>query len=225
MFVRAVRVLAVASLAAGTLVAAPVAASAVDDPVNWTKITTPSKTFTYHVDSSQGAVNHLRVSGLAHGSDFSSVDIVCVIDSPSAGFNGRHLADAVPVTNGSFTIQADVPQALGICHLRAIPSNIPDYAYLGSFSGPIMYSYTFGQAVDGAKTVALAVATGFGSGIAALTDASECPVAGLLTVDMPDVELRGPGTPMCAFGLHPANLTATGTPTASAVRVDGKNAY
>ena len=42
---------------------------------------------------------------------------------------------------------------------------------------------------------------------------------------MPDIDLRGPGTPMCAFGLHPNNITDTGTPTASAVRVDGKNAY
>ncbi|MDT5011786.1 MAG: hypothetical protein QOH57_3403, partial [Mycobacterium sp.] len=194
-------------------------------PSNWTRITTPSKTFTYHVDSTGGAVNQLRVSGQAGGTSFTSVNIVCVVDTPSGGFGGPPLATDVPVTNGSFTVLAEVPQAIGICRLRAIPSNIPDFGYLGAFSGPIMYSYSFGKVEDASATVSFAVATAFGSGIAALSDAAACPVAGMLTIDMPDVELRGPGTPMCALGLHPQNITASGTPTASAVRVDGKNAY
>ena len=46
------------------LVVVPVAASAAPE-ITWTKITTPSTTFTYHVGSATGAANHLTVSGQA----------------------------------------------------------------------------------------------------------------------------------------------------------------
>jgi hypothetical protein len=42
---------------------------------------------------------------------------------------------------------------------------------------------------------------------------------------MPEVQQRGPTAQMCYLGLHPFNVNGTDTPTASAIRVDGKNAY
>jgi hypothetical protein len=88
-----------------------------------------------------------------------------------------------------------------------------------------MYSYTFGTVTDSGKAVAFAAADAFGSGVAAVADPTACAVVGLATVDMPDVQQRGPASPMCGFGLHPFNLTSTETPSASAIRVDGNNAY
>jgi hypothetical protein len=115
---------------------------------------------------------------------------------------------------------------LGVCRLRALPVNLdPNIAYVGSFSGPIMYSYTFGTLQDSGKSVAFAAADAFGSGVAAVADPSACAVVGMATMDVPDVQERGPASPMCAFGLHPFNVSGTDNPTASAIRVDGKNAY
>jgi hypothetical protein len=75
MHFRIYRLIAIAALVLSGAVTMPGSAAAEQGPVNWTKITTPSTTFTYHVDSSPGALNHLTVSGQAGGDDFSSVDI------------------------------------------------------------------------------------------------------------------------------------------------------
>jgi hypothetical protein len=222
------RVVAAAVLILSGAVMGAGSASADQGTFAWTKITTPSKTFTYHFDSSEGAVNHLTVSGTAiKEADVTSLNILCLHAQPGGvGLQAATLASDVPVTNGSFTVQASVPGAIGVCRLRALPTNLdPSVPYVGSFSGPIMYSYTFGKFKDGSKTVAFAALDAFGSGLAAVADPSACAVAGLATVSLPDVQQRGPASPMCAFGMHPFNLTDTGTPTASAVRVDGKNAY
>lgn len=190
----------------------------------WTKITTPGHTFTYHFDSSPGAVNQLTVTGQTQP-DMTSVDIDCMFVTET-GFAATPLATGVPVQNGSFNTVATVPGALGICQLRALPTGLVLSAgvYLGAFSGPIMYSYTFGT-VGGATTTAFGATDAHGSGIVGIADASECAVIAMVTRLAPNAEQRGPGTPMCMLGLHPTNFTNTGTSTASAVRVDGKNAY
>src|SRR4051812_20397132 len=104
MFARGFRMLAVGLLAVGALAAAPVAAGAKGGTFPWVKITTPSSTFTYKVDSAEGAVNHLRVDGLA-SSDVASVNIFCGITSHSA-LNGAYFAQDVPVTDGKFSVVA-----------------------------------------------------------------------------------------------------------------------
>jgi hypothetical protein len=207
------------------VVALPGQAATADGTFAWTKITTPASMVTYQFDSSEGAVNHLTISGLASG-DVPSVNIVCVVTA-TTGIQIGPLATNVPVGGGAFSVEATVPSLFPPCRLRALPTNLPTTPgfYMGAYSGPIMYSYTFASIKDGTKIVGFAAGSGVGSGFAAMADAAQCAVAGLATIIVPEVELRGPNTPQCAFGLHPINLTASGISTASAIRVDGKNAY
>ena len=135
-------------------------------------------------------------------------------------------ASSVPVSGGSFSTAATIPSIQTTCRLRAIPAGVDaENDYLGSFSGPIMYTSGYIPTKDGAKTVGFQAFNEFGTGVGLAQDATECGVATIATIIVPQVELRGPGTQQCAFALPSSNLTKTGTSTATAIRVDGKNAY
>jgi hypothetical protein len=218
-------VVATAVLALAATVAAPGHAGAADGEFAWTKITTPSSTFTYQFDGSPGAVNQFTVSGQASG-DVSSVHIYCILGIVT-GITIAPLASNVPVSGGAFSTDVTVPDLLPTCRLRALPTNLALNlgVYLGAYSGPIMYSYGFTKALDGAKTVGFAAGSAFGSGRGLLADATTCGVRGLSTIVVPDVEARGPLTAQCTLGLEPFNLTGSGISSASAIRVDEKNAY
>lgn len=219
------RLVAIAVLVLSGAFAVPRGAGAV--PIGtggWTKITTPSKTFTYNFNAAEGAINQLRISGTA-SPDVSAVNIYCGITSHAA-LNGTYVATNVQVQpDHTFSTLATIPSALGICRLRAFPTFLPDIGYTAAFSGPLMYSYTFGRLKEAGKTYEFSMGTAFGSGVAALSDPSVCAVLTLTTVDLVDVEVRGPGTPMCGLALPPSNINKTGTANASAIRVDDKNAY
>jgi hypothetical protein len=94
--------------------------------------------------------------------------------------------------------------------------------YLGSYSGPILYTNGFLPSVDAAPTkfgyTAIAEQA---DGIGAITDAGGCGVQLLATIEVPAMEVRGPGSSSCKFALPSGNLAASG----SAVTVGGHNAY
>jgi hypothetical protein len=228
MNVRIIRLTAAVTLTIFGSVAVPRAASAADGTFAWTKITTPAATFTYNFDASAGAVNHLDVSGTAiQSADVTTLNIVCVIGSfGGTGLTQIPLATNVPVVNGTFHVTATLPGAPGICRLRALPTNLdPSNPYLGSFAGPLMYTYSFDRVKDGNKTVAFAAENAVGTGAAIAGDPSVCGVAALGTVVLPEVQQRGPAAQMCYLGLHHFAINGTDTPTASGIRVDGNNAY
>jgi hypothetical protein len=225
MLTRVSRLVAIAVLVlSGAFVVPRIAAAVPIGTGGWTKITTPSRTFTYNFNSAEGAVNQLRISGTA-SPDVSAVNIYCGITSHAA-LNGSYVASNVQVQpDHTFTTLATIPSALGLCRLRAFPTFLPDVGYTAAFSGPLMYSYTFGRLTEAGKTYDFAVATAFGSGVAALSDPTVCAIIAMTTVDLVDVEARGPGTPMCGLSLLPGNINETGTANASSLRVDDKNAY
>ena len=217
------RLVAIAALVLTGTVAIPAAAVQIGTG-GWTKITTPAKTFTYHFDGSEGAVNQLTISGKA-SPDVPTVNIYCGVTSHRA-LNGQYVASNVQVTNGTFTTTATIPAAVPVCRLMALPGALPDVGYLGAFTGPLMYTYTFGKPADPdtGKPVTFAATTGFGSGAAGVTDPTLCGVLAMSTVELVDVQVRGPATPMCTLSLLPGDINGVDS-TASSVQVDGKDAY
>lgn len=224
MFERLNRVVAVGGLVLSASAAVAGIAAAAPGPGTFTRITTPGHTFTYHWNGAPGAVNHVTVSGTT-SHDVTTVNIDCILlfhDGPSVAT----FAAAVPVTGGSFSTVATISSIPNTCRLRAVPNGVDaGNDYLGSFSGPIMFAYGFIPTKDGTKTVGYSAFNERGTGLGEVQDAAECGVEVIGTLILPAVELRGPGTQQCAFSLPADNLTTTGTSTATAIRVDGKNAY
>lgn len=224
MFRRVNRLMAITALVLSGTAAVAGTATAVPGPGTFTKITAPSQTFTYDWNGAPSAVNHLAVSG-STSLDVTTVDITCIYllhDGPFV----QSFAVGVPVTGGSFSTVGTLSYFPTTCRLRAIPTGIdPETDYLGSYSGPLMYTYGFVPTKDGTKTVGFQAFNELGSGAGGLEDAADCAVAVIATLIVPEVELRGPGSTQCAFALPAANITNTGTSTATAIRVDGKNAY
>ena len=194
-------------------------------PDTHTQITSPSHDITYHFKASPSAVNSLTVSGTA-SSGVTAVNIACIL---LTHFNPdvMTLASDVPVTGGAFSTVATFDNIPVTCRLRAVPTDVdPETQYVGSFAGPLVRSYLYSPGKDAGKVVSLQAADMVGSGVAVVADAGDCGVAGMLTVLVPQALLVAPGTGIsCAFAMPATNLTDTGTPTAPAIRVDGKNAY
>jgi hypothetical protein len=179
----------------------------------------------YHFNTAPSAVNQINVSGTT-SLDVTSVDIVCVFLT-HYGPTAQLLAAGVPVNGGSFSTMAPLDDFTITCRLRAVPTGVdPTSDYLGSYSGPLLRMYAFFVNKDGSTAVGDQTLDEFGGQAVVLNDAAQCGVAGLLTFVLPDPALRAPGTSeYCSFGLPSANITNTGLPNASAIRVDGKNAY
>jgi hypothetical protein len=224
MSVRLSRALATVLLGVATLTGLAPAASAAG-PGTWTKITTPGANLTYPYNASKSPANNtFTVSGQA-SADVSSVDIDCLLTNHQS-LAVFHFATSVPVTAGSFTATAAYPNPTGNCRLRAVPTGVdPAVDYLGSYSGPILYTSAFGVAKDGGTPYTDLAIAEKGDGIIELEDAGACGIAYMATIDVPGMDLDGPGTAGCAFALLSANLTSTGTSTTSAVTVDGHNVY
>ena len=214
-------------LSATAAVAGTAAAHA--DPGTFTRITSPEGPVYDYYDPTPGASNQFGVSGTA-SSDIAAVDIEClatlkVITPVSV------VAVNVPVEDdGSFSTIGTVADNLLLpCRLRALPHNYdPRIQYLGSFSGPSVYWYTFLPEQDGAKTIGAGALSESGTGVGWIGEQSSggevgslCAVATLATVTVPGFGIRGPGINQCAFALPPGNLANT----ASAIRVDGASAF
>jgi hypothetical protein len=207
----------------GTAVAG--VATAAPGPGTFTTITTPSHDITYHLRPSP-AINHLTISGKTSHL-VTSVDIYCIVLTHN-GPQAQDIALGVTVTGGAFSTVAALDSVLITCRLRAVPTGVdPASDYLGSYSGPVLHTWTFAHSTDGANDVGFLAFSEVGTGVVAASDAALCGVNGILTFVLPDVALRAPGTgEFCAFSLPAGNIVAgTNNSDAPAIRVDGKNAY
>ena len=221
MFGRISRLVAISALVLSATATVAGIANGVPAPGTFTKITTPGQTLTIKWT---GADKHITVSGRT-SREVTSVDIDCIYLLHAGPFI-QHFATGVPVAGGVFSTVATILNAPTTCRLRAIPAGIdPEQDYLGSYTGPLLFAYGIELSKDAGKVVGFQAIDEVGTGLGSLSDASTCAVAIIATVLMPEVELRGPGSPQCAFGLPAANITNTGTATATAIRVDGKNAF
>jgi hypothetical protein len=212
-------VVAVVAFVPLTLIAT--GAAAAPGPGTFTKITTPTSEM-YHFSAT--ATNNLSVSGQA-SNDVTSVDIDCIFNT-SGGPSIQKFATAVPVTGGVFGTTAVITSYPANCRLRAIPTAVDaTTAYIGSYSGPIMYFYVFAPSHGGGHQIGYTAAGEQGSGIGSTQEAGDCSGDLLATVSTPAMDVLGPGSAFCAFALPSGNLTSTGTSTASSIRVDGHSAY
>lgn len=220
---RAVRLSAASAVAAGALLAAAGPASAVG-PGTFTKITEPSGTTTFQFDGRQPSNNHFTVKGKA-SSDVTSVDVGCILQRPD-GTVAQPLATNVPVNSGTgFSTEAHLSNLISNCRLRAIPTGVdPATDYLGSYTGPILYANGAVYNTAMGTVYGYSAVGGQGDGIAEAQDAAQCGPTVSATVEPPGMNLMGNAAPACAFFLPSGNVTA-GSPTGSAIKVDGHNAY
>jgi hypothetical protein len=213
---------AVAVISAGAFVSAG-AASAAPGTGTFTHISTPSKDLMFHYTI--GVTNSFQVSGQT-SLDVTSVDIDCVLFVHGQEPLVTTLHSGVSVTNGQFSTTATSSSPPTNCRLRAIPTGV-DVAggdYIGSYTGPILYTEALGLTTDGTTQYAFAAYVEEGDGLALLNDAGSCGSDALVTVEAPQM-LAGPLVISCAFSLPPANLDPSGAATRSAIQVDGRNAY
>jgi hypothetical protein len=216
--VRPVRRLAVAALVVGLVLTAAGGAWASPGPGTFTRITTPSGTTTFQFNGAPSATNHFTVSGQT-SNDVTSVDIVCAFISTS-GPSSVSLASAVPVTGGAFSTVVNYANPSANCRLRALPVGTAITDYLASYSGPILYTDALLPTIAGSKQYGYTAIAEKSEGVAGMADAGQCGVEILATIETPAMEVRGPGSSACHFGLG-QNLAGT----ASAVRVSGHNTY
>jgi hypothetical protein len=221
MFTHPIRLLVASAVAVGMLLTAAGAASAVGVGT-FTTITTPSGTTTFKLDGAHPSNNHITVSGVT-SSDVTTVDVDCILNSVT-GPSVQTLSAAVPVTGGSFsTIAALSP--MSNCRLRAIPSGVDARNdYIGSYAGPILYMNGAVYSTAGSTTYGFIVLGEQGDGLAAADDAAQCGPALSSTIEPPGMQVIGTSAQDCAFALPSANVTGGGT-TATAIKVDGHNAY
>jgi Glucodextranase, domain B len=220
-----VRVVAgVAMLAVSAMVSVGAPSAAAPGTGTFTQITTPAKDLRYTFKF--GSANSFPVAGTA-SFDVSSVDIFCVVFLFGESPDTTLMATGVPVTAGEFSTTATFPSSSppSNCRLRAIPSGVNvDNDYLGSYTGPILYTNGLQVAKNGPVPYGYTGYVEEGDGLAVLTDAGSCGTEVVITVDAPQM-LAGPVVLACAFSLPPANIDPTGSSTRSTVRVDGRNAY
>ena len=206
--------------ALGTVVAtlsAPVSAA----PGDWSRITTPAgPTYRFHYVG--GGANTFTVSGHA-SSSITSVDIYCYAANVGA-VNPTAVVTNVPVTSGSFSGTAHFTNLYGPCRLRALPSGSPTTGYVASFAGPIVVSYGSSTEKDGGTLYGYQAASAGNDGVVIVSDAGQYGVYALLSV-IPPADHLGPLSNIGNFALRSGNVTASGTPTQSSIRVDGHNAY
>jgi hypothetical protein len=227
---RTARLVLTAALAAGSLISAAQTSAAAPGPGTWTKITSPAEpggTYLYHFNLAPTAHNHLTVSGRV-SADVSSVDIDCIeTDTAQQPRDVQQIATGVAVVDRAFSVVGDLDNVLGQCRLRAIPAGVAaSTAYIGAFSGPALYEWAAGALVDNnGIPYSLTAIDEHGSGVAYALDAGQCGMAILSSVETPGFEVDGTGNPYCIVGLSATNVSKTGLATASAVKVDGHNAY
>jgi len=206
-----------------------VAAAASPGPGTFTRVTVPSSTsFTFNYN---GAKPHDQNTFIVSGqtsSDVNQVDIDCVFSRPDNGYQIDTYATAVPVSGGSFSTVAVYPQAGSApCRLLAVPTGVtPGADYHGSYTGPILYTHALIKIVNGGGHLTeYELLSERGDAVAILTDAGNCGVADISTVTRPEMIATLPEGLQCGFGIPSANVTPSGTPTASAIKVDGHVAY
>jgi hypothetical protein len=222
MFTRTIRLSIASAVAAGTLLAATAAASAVGTGT-FTRITNPSGTTTFKFDGKHPSNNHLIVSGET-SADVTSVDIDCILNTQS-GRSDQALASSVPVTGGAFSSVASVSSLMSNCRLRAIPSGVdPLNDYIGSYAGPILYMSGAVYQKTGSTTYGYTALGSQGDGLAAASDAAQCGPSISATIEPPGMQLIGTGSQDCTFSLPARNVTAS-VSTASAIKVGGHIAY
>ena len=222
-----VRMVSIVAVLALMGLALAVAASAATGPGTWTKITTPSNNVIYKVVT--GAANNLTVSGQT-SPDVTQVNIDCINRSQGGAVQAAAFATSVPVVNHAFSATASATSLLSNCRLRAVPSDVDptNYAYLGSFSGPLFYSNSMTVLTpDGVTPAGYDASTGQGTGHLVGLDAAQCGAAGFLTIATPTMETLGPlrSGSFCLLFLGSSNITHGGTPTGTALSVDGHIAY
>ena len=212
-----------AATALGAAVLALPAGRASAAPVLWTQISTPAKALHYHF--AVGATNHLHVAGQT-SAGITQVDIVCVLFVVGQETDATPLAAAVPVVAHSFNAIVTFPTTPPAnCRLRAVPTGTdPATDYLGSYTGPILYTDAFGTLTDSGKVYSFMAQSEEGDGVVVQTDVGLCGTEALVTIEAPQMQ-AGPIVLTCLFGLPDANIDPSGSPTHSAIRVDGHNAY
>ena len=220
--IRAFRVFVPAAVAVGILLTAAGAASAVGVGT-FTSISDPGGTTTFTFDGAHPSNNHITVAGET-SADVTSVDIDCILN-PATGPTVQVLATGVPVTGQSFSTIAAFPNLISNCRLRAIPAGVdPESDYVGSYAGPILYMNGAVYDTTGSTTYGFTALGEQGDGLAAAMDAAQCGPALSSTIRPPAMDVRGSGLQNCAFALPSGNVTGSGS-TASAIKVDGHNAY
>jgi hypothetical protein len=217
------RVAAVAVLVAGLFAGHAGSAGAVGAGT-FTKITTPANGFNFKFDSSRPSGHHLTVAGIT-SADVTSVDIVCMNNS-TTGPSIQTLTDNLAVSGGSFSTTLNL-QPAGQCRYRAIPDGVdPFNDYVGSFSGPIVYMTGIQYTTVGSTKIGFVALDEQGDGLVASLDAGQCGPAISTTVAPPGMDIRGStGAQNCGFALPSANITPSGNPNASSMKVDGHSAY
>lgn len=219
----AVRALVSVALALGVSTGVAMSADAVG-PGDFTTITTPAHDIVYHFNGAPLATNTLVVSGRA-SADITTVDIECLFQNGTMKINTW--ASAVPVTAGVFSTTAVIDNAIAPCRLRAVPSGVDATTdYVGAYAGPIVRQWTVSANKDGSTVVGDLAVDEEGDGLEEMTDTGACGIAIVATDEAPGMVVHGtPLSPDCSFFLPQGNLTTSGTPTGSAITVDGHNAY
>jgi hypothetical protein len=219
---RSLRLLTIAALVAASTTALGSTAGAT--PGTFTEITTPSGATKTIQFKGPPTTTTLTVSGHA-SSDVTSVDVDCILVTAS-GPSVTVLGAAVPVTGNAFSDVVTIPNLIANCRLRAVPSGVDAQTdYLGAYSGPILYMWGVVPLKDGSTTIAYQAVAERGDGIALTTDATSCGPALIATVAPPTMTVLGVGGQACTFALPSGNVTASGTSTASSIKVSGHNAY
>jgi hypothetical protein len=218
------RLAAVAALGVTALALPALDSASASGQGTFTQITSPANTLTYHYTI--GGTNNLNVSG-STSLDVTQVDIDCVTYIFNQNPDISHLASAVPVTSGSFSVQATFPSNPPTqCRLMAVPSDVdPNSDYLGSFTGPIVYADAFGLSRDSGQVVySYSGQVEEGNGAAVLTDVGQCGTEVLVTVQAPQM-MAGPIVISCLFALGSGNFGPAGPANRSTIQIDGQNAY
>lgn len=219
----ALHLLTTAALIAGAATAIAVPAQAASGPGTWTKITTPSTTKTFRFLTPPAATTFV-VSGKA-SNDVTLVNIDCLFLS-ATGPSVTTFANAVPVTAGTFSTVATVPNPVPQCRLRAIPTDVDTLTdYLGAFLGPIVYDWALEPQKVGSTVVGYQAIVTRGEGVAVTADAAQCGPTLIATIDVPTMQVFGSGRTGCHFALPGENLTTSGSATASTIKVNGHNAF
>ncbi|HEY3831441.1 MAG TPA: hypothetical protein VGO03_04060 [Acidimicrobiia bacterium] len=208
-------------IATSCLAAAVGTAGATPGPGTFTKITTPSgATSTFHY--ANGATNQFVVAGQT-SADVTSVDIDCVNTPALGGRFSVSLASGVQVTDASFSAVVTYSNPAVNCRLRAIPLGVAvQTSYLGSFTGPILYTDAFLSQISSGTTYGYTAISEEADGAVEQIDAGNCGVALVTTIATPSMEQQGASGTGCSLALPPQNLP---NGTASSIKVDGHTAY
>jgi hypothetical protein len=209
-----------AALGAGCLVAGLVAGLAAQPPAaaapgagTWTRITSPANGRI--VLSRSGHEGTWTIKGKV-SSDVAEVNVYCVAGS-GATFGATTVATGVSVSSShTFATTVPVPGSVSSpqCRLRALPFGVnPQTAYLASYAGPVVNLDSWQSAATEYQILASA-----GSGVVQASSAGSCPIAG--TAPTSDDQSAPGGAVACLLGLD-----TNGAQTASAVRIDGHDAY